>query len=267
MTIDSAITTLTASSTDADFDAITATSYGGITEANLLSKAATASIASTYTFTGSSDLVLQDNVQLQLGTTGATGDAQLYSDGTDIFLQLTAANGVSFTIKGGADGLDRMLECINDAAVSIYHNGTSMIVTQSNVTNTSGATIRTNNVSGVTRDIGFNILGKEEDNPASVAFDSEHVGGVIFADDNTGFTVTVEASGGSNFKIGGLTTIINGNTSAAITVADNSTALYYLDGTTRTDVGATCTVAAGGVANIWREAAAVYYIWGTGITI
>lgn len=46
------LATLTASSTDADFDAITATSYGGILEANLLDKAATESVSGAYTFTG-----------------------------------------------------------------------------------------------------------------------------------------------------------------------------------------------------------------------
>jgi len=46
------ITAIQAGTVDADFDAITATSYGGIVEANLLDKTATESISGAYTFTG-----------------------------------------------------------------------------------------------------------------------------------------------------------------------------------------------------------------------
>lgn len=45
------ITALNAGTVDADFDAITATSYGGITEANLVDKSAAESISGTWTFT------------------------------------------------------------------------------------------------------------------------------------------------------------------------------------------------------------------------
>lgn len=44
------ITAINAGTVDADFDAITATSYGGITEANLLDKSATETVSGTWTF-------------------------------------------------------------------------------------------------------------------------------------------------------------------------------------------------------------------------
>ena len=211
--------------------------------------------------------------------------------GTNTKLTTTSA-GINVTGDVVADGLNNYLEA-NDGAgdhIRISHDGTTAIIgtagtgggavditfestgtedfrIRESVTTgeTSHASVRSHD--GTLRDVGFNILNKEADNPASVALSAEECGAVIFADDNTGFTVTVEASGTLDFPIGGMTTIINGNTSVAITIADNSTIVYYLDGSTRTDIGATGTVAAGGVCNIWREAAGVYYIWGTGITV
>jgi hypothetical protein len=52
----SGITAIQAGTVDADFDAITATSYGGITEANLLDLSATETVSGDWTFSGSVDL-------------------------------------------------------------------------------------------------------------------------------------------------------------------------------------------------------------------
>ena len=49
----SGITSIQAGTVDADFDAITATSYGGITEANLLDKTANEDVSGTYRFSNS----------------------------------------------------------------------------------------------------------------------------------------------------------------------------------------------------------------------
>jgi len=53
------VTAIAAGTVDADFDALTATSYGGITEANLLDKTATESIAGAWTF---DDTILTRNI-------------------------------------------------------------------------------------------------------------------------------------------------------------------------------------------------------------
>lgn len=55
------LTAINAGTVDADFDAITATSYGGITEANLLDKTATETVSGAYTFSNSAN-VLSGNI-------------------------------------------------------------------------------------------------------------------------------------------------------------------------------------------------------------
>ncbi len=63
------ITNLAAGTVNADFDAITATSYGGIIEASLLSKTASASISGAYTFSG--NLISSGYFQARTSTTAA----------------------------------------------------------------------------------------------------------------------------------------------------------------------------------------------------
>ncbi|MEE8307466.1 MAG: hypothetical protein V3R81_09385 [Gammaproteobacteria bacterium] len=60
------ITALSAGTVDADFDAITGTSYGGILEANLLDKSAAETVAGAYAFSAAIDL--QGNVSDSVGT-------------------------------------------------------------------------------------------------------------------------------------------------------------------------------------------------------
>jgi len=121
---------------------------------------------------------------------------------------------------------------------------------------------------GAWKDVGFNVLVPESED-VSDTIEAKHCGGVFFKDGTTTITLTLSSNtttDGSDFPIHGVVTLINAATSGNITVNDGSTTFYYLNGSTRTDVGASCTVGPGGVATIWREATTVYYIWGTGIT-
>lgn len=71
----SGFTAIKAGTVDADFDAITATSYGGITENLLLDKAAAESITGTYSFKAAAGLkVVSGAPLLWLNETGATAD-------------------------------------------------------------------------------------------------------------------------------------------------------------------------------------------------
>jgi hypothetical protein len=70
------ITNLAAGTVNADFDAITATSYGGVAEGDLLDKTATESLSGAYTFSG--NLISTGYLQVRTSTTAAlaaVGDA------------------------------------------------------------------------------------------------------------------------------------------------------------------------------------------------
>jgi hypothetical protein len=167
------------------------------------------------------------------------------------------------------------IRCDTDGAgIALYYGSVVELETQNSdaTGNTSGAYIKDHGQ--VNRDIGFNDLRRVSDNPASFTVAEQHIGGVIYADDNTAFTVTLPSST-SSFPVGGVITIINANSSAVnITVADQGTyTCFYLDpGGGRTDIAASATIARGGVATIWRaETGGVastpcFLMWGSGIT-
>lgn len=153
--------------------------------------------------------------------------------------------------------------------VSIIGNSKEYIRTQNHAStgNTTAAEIRSHNTTTF-YDIGFNLLPIYRTNGSgTVTLAAEDCGKATLKNNTTAFTINVEASGTTDFPIGGMTVIVNGGASADITIGDNSTAIWYLDGSSSTDVGASCTIGPGGNATIWRTAAATYYIWGTGITI
>jgi hypothetical protein len=167
------------------------------------------------------------------------------------------------------------IRCDTDGAgIALYYGSVVEFETQNSdaAGNTSGAYIQDHGQ--VSRDVGFNDLRRVSDNPTSFTVAEQHMGGVIYADDNTAFTVTLPSST-SSFPVGGVITIINANSSAVnITVADQGTyTCFYLDpGGGRTDIAASATIARGGVATIWRaETGGVastpcFLMWGSGIT-
>jgi hypothetical protein len=211
-------------------------------------------------------LDMDDNQILTLGT---GDDVDIYFNTVD--LQIDMNSGVDFRVRGGA-ALDDMIVALADAGVELYWNDVRALYTQQYNANGNTSSAAIEDHVGVERDVGFNDLRLVSNNPASVSVSEAHIGGVIYADDNTGFTVTLPSST-TSFPIGGVITIINANTSVAITVADQASyTCFYLDGSTRTDIAGTATIAAGGVATIWRQTTGgtsterTYLMWGNGIT-
>jgi len=229
------------------------------TGTNLTFDASTGILGATIV-TPTTKLQLNDNIEAVFGT---GNDVDMYFDGTDMFVDMP--NGADFRVRGGAAN-DLMLVCWDDDAVTLYWDGTSCVSTQWFATTGVTSALNIKDHEGNQHDVGFNNLRKKNDN-ASDTLEAAHCGNVAFTDNSTAYTLTLEASGSLDFPVNGMTTVINAFTSANYTITEGATTtLYYLDGTTRVDTAGGCTVGPGGVANIWREAAGVYYIWGTGIT-
>jgi hypothetical protein len=90
---------------------------------------------------------------------------------------------------------------------------------------------------------------------------------MVFTSNATSYTLTLEANTSTDFPVDGIVTVVNAGSSDYTITEGTGTTLYYVDpGTGRTDTAGGCVVGAGGVATIWRQAAAVYYIWGSEIT-
>lgn len=208
-----------------------------------------------------------DNVSLHFGT---GDDVDFYFNGIDMYIDLNAA--VDFRLRGGAATTDPMITAIADGGVYLYQNAREAGRTATYNAAGVQSTWVIEDHAGVDRYAGFNDLRLVANNPASVSVNEIHMGGVIYADDNTTFTVTLPSSTNS-FPIGGVITIINANTSGSITVQDQASyTCFYLNGTTRVDIVGSCTVGPGGVATIWRQttggtaAERTFLIWGNGIT-
>jgi hypothetical protein len=211
-----------------------------------------------------------------------------------MLLVLIQSSGDIFTIRNGINDMWSIQETggmtvfENGAAdtdfVNILHTGTNgqintnagslqmltggtirMFFTDPTATGvTSAASIADNG--SVFHDVGFNDLQIFNDN-VSDTLEARHAGQIAFKDAAGALTLTLASNVDLDFPIETMTTVINGFTSGDYTITEGaSTTLFYLDGTTRIDTAGGAIVGPGGVANIWRESATVYYIWGTGIT-
>ena len=216
-----------------------------------------------------------DSVELQFGT---GNDFQVSSDGTDLVIngttdvQFTGGHRVQVFQSASANfiglsviaGIGRISGTLTDMRMQL--NGVDeFFIQDSNASGqTSGAQVKDHGA--ILHDVGFNDLQVFNDN-VSDTLEAQHAGQVAFKDATTARTLTLAASGDLDFPVGFMTTVINAFTSGDYTITEGaSTTLFYLDGATRIDTAGGCTVGPGGVANIWRESATVYYIWGTGIT-
>jgi len=94
------ITSLIAGSTDADFDAITGTSYGGILEANLLDRTASANIANNWNWQDNSIIraLMDDFAVRHQVVTGVASTTINYTTGQSVLLNLDAASITTLTI-------------------------------------------------------------------------------------------------------------------------------------------------------------------------
>jgi len=212
----------------------------------------------------SGNLRFNDNIQLNFGN---GDDVDMYFSGVDFFIDMPATTS-DFRVRGGTGGTEVMFAGIANGQAIMYYNGLPGIQTQSHTAtgNTSGGTVTDHENSP--RDLGFNDVKVTDNNPASVTLAANQCGSSIVMDDNTAFTVTLPASTGLDFPVGGMTILINANTSAVnMTIVDTASATcYYMSGTARTDIAGTATLGPGGVATIYRQEAAIFLIWGTGIT-
>lgn len=175
---------------------------------------------------------------------------------------------VSIQGETTAGSVVNLIEGDPDAYVSLYAaDEAEAFRTQEWLTsgNTSSALVKDH--SGNFRDVGFNDLPVITED-ANDTLEAAHAGGVFFKDGTIARTLTLEGSGGSDFPIGGVCTIINANDTGDISVDEGTgTTLYILDGSAVTEVTSnTATVAPGSVATLWREAAGIYYIFGNGVS-
>ena len=192
-------------------------------------------------------------------TIGEGGMAVRFSDAGGLDHGQLFHNGTEFQISTGS----------GDGEILLFREGAQRsLVTQSTVPNTSvSSAVILDNFNNAL-EVGFALMPTIEDNPAGLTMGAQHAGQTILMDDDSAFTVTIPASTNVNFPVGAITTLINANSAAVdMTLSDNATGtLFYLDGSSVTDIAGTATIGPGGVANIWRRSTTEWYLWGTGIT-
>ncbi len=149
------VTAIQAGTVDADFDALTATSYGGIVEDNLVDRNATALINGAWTHTGNDfytagSIQLVDNVELRLGD---GPDARLSWTGTVLTLRGVDINHI-FELQ---DGFHLRLFGNNATSWADFHHDNTDLTTSFNTTtdwNITGITT----IQAGTVDADFDVL-------------------------------------------------------------------------------------------------------------
>ncbi len=140
----SGITAIKAGTVDADFDAITATSYDGVLAANLLSKIAAESISADWTWGSGNDIIFDGGTQtFKLNHT----DAATNFTGTGTHLNVILGGGGAFRLRTGTPL--RIFNSGNTDSVQISHDGTDCNFDGTNTTdlNISGMHVKfVNNV-------------------------------------------------------------------------------------------------------------------------
>jgi hypothetical protein len=101
------ITSIAAGTVDADFDAITATSYGGIAEANLLSRIVNEGITGEYDFRNANGITISDPTLSSLVRHSSAGSTTTYRSTFSGFTHWTIFNGITLSITDttGADAM------------------------------------------------------------------------------------------------------------------------------------------------------------------
>lgn len=247
---------------------VAGTTIGGITQANLVDKAAAETVSGAWTYTGeryqtSGGLRFNDNTQLHFGT---GEDVDIYFTGTDFYINMI--NGADFRLRGGATGSDAMITAYDDGAVELYYNAGVELRTQNRTTagNTSGVEIKDHG--GFWKDAGFNTLPTFNMN-ASDTLEARHCG-FLTGKDNT--TTTYELLGPTStdldFPVGGVCTVANFGASGNYSLEDTtSCTMYYCDGAAApVDIALNGTLAPGGIITLYRYSSTAIYIFGSGFT-
>jgi len=218
----------------ADFGAVTATSYGGITEGNLVDKSAAETIAGSWTFTG--DIVA--------GTADADFDALTATSFGGILQANLVGKNVAETISGAwtFTGIP-----ILDAPVAVDDFGT-------------GGRVK----DGIDqpRPVGFNVMPVYERDGADT-LDLNH-NGMMYHNDGAA-TFAHNCPSETAIPQGATYVMVNEGSAGVMTITATGT-LRWFDGSTTGGQTGTRTLALGGVCTVYKYSDSEWFIWGNGLT-
>jgi hypothetical protein len=269
----SGITAIQAGAVDADFDAITATSYGGILEANLVDKTAVESISGVWTHTSRLDLDGTSNSNfLEFRNTTTADLLRVFMSGTLWEMRpggtATLGFGHSFSTNAWFCDTDFSAETVTATDLQVTLASGQALIQSTSLGTGETTSLQLEDQSGNLLDAGFNVMRRAASANTSFTLGAEECGQYWDKTSSTAYTVTLAASTDLDFPVYGVVTLMNKFTSGDVTVTEGSgTTLYYMDPVNgRVDTAGGCTIAPGGVATVHRAASTSYYIWGSGIT-
>ena len=269
----SGITAIQAGAVDADFDAITATSYGGIAEANLVDKTATESISGVWTHTARLDIDGASNANfLEFRNTSTADLLRVFMSSTLWELRpngtATLGFGHSFSTSAWFCDTDFSAETVTATDLQVTLASGQALIQSTSLGTGETTSLQLEDQSGNLLDAGFNVMRRATSANTSFTLGAEECGQYWDKTGSTPYTVTLAASTDLDFPVYGVVTLMNKFTSGDITVTEGSgTTLYYMDPAAgRVDTAGGCTIQPGGVATIQRAASTSYYIWGSAIT-
>lgn len=183
-------------------------------------------------------------------------------------VQVSSGSGAQFVLYDSPTFLNEITvpKIANSGAVIIEWNNVDQIQTQEHEAtgNTTGGQVKDH--AGTFQDIGFNTLPIFNWDADDI-LEARHCGHTTGTSDGGTWTLTIDATGNTDFPIGGVTTIINGGATDYTITEGSGTTLFYMEaGVGGTDTTGGCVLGAGGVATLYRFDATDYFIWGSEIT-
>ena len=157
-----------------------------------------------------------------------------------------------------------LLHADPDNRVDLYYAGLVEFATQdhSSTGNTSGANVV--DTSGMVRDVGFNVL-PVFNSDASDTLEAGHCGKRNELTGANNATLTLEASGTTDFPVEGVTHVQTDTGTYTITEGAGTTLFVLQPGVGRTDSAGGATVGPGGFATIIRKSTTEYEMFGSSV--
>lgn len=113
----------------------------------------------------------------------------------------------------------------------------------------------------------YKLKGNASFNMTTASVAEQMVNAIWYKTNTTAYTLTLETSSTTNFPAGAQLTIVNAGSSGNLTITDQTTnTCYVLDGSSKTDIAGTATIAPGGYATLIRISTTETWLMGSGIT-
>lgn len=214
------------------------------------------------------ELVPKGTGKVRVWDSTAADSADIYHDGTHFVLNESTGDGIEFRLNNAVEArfnadslqLQEPIIMLEATSANAFSGAYGQFWVRNHVPNQAMFSDDAGN------DYPLGYARYRTFANVSDTVDAGYINGAWYSDNATAYTLTLEASGSTNFPVGGQFTIWNEGTGTLTINEGSGDTLYVLTGSAVTDSAGGCTMAEGGYATVIRKSAATWLIMGAGIT-